>query len=188
MLKPSIKGFEKPLRYIGKEYNSVIKLDPPAKFLLAFPDVYEIGMTHFGSRILYESINYNSPYYMERVYMPWKDMYAHMKNHSLTLKSLETASLFSSFDGLGFSSSTELSYTNILAMLDLGGINLLADKRGGDDPIVFLGGVASLNPAPMKDFIDVFVIGEADLLIQDILKILANVKNRNERLKELSTH
>lgn len=181
-----IKKVEKPARYIGKELNSVIKKNVKAKFLLAFPDTYEIGMSHFGSRILYESINYHSPYAMERVYMPWKDMYNLMKEHTVKLKSLESESEMKDFDAVGFSSSSELAFTNIIAMIELGGLEAYKSKRKDTDPLVILGGIASYNPAPLKDFIDVFVIGEADILIQKILEVLAATKNKKERLFELA--
>ncbi|MCX6112407.1 MAG: TIGR03960 family B12-binding radical SAM protein [Proteobacteria bacterium] len=180
------KSIEKPLRYIGGERNSILKENTPARILLAFPDIYEIGMSHFGSRILYETVNYKSPYSMERVYMPWKDMYYEMKKNGTTLVSLESQSNFSDFDAVGFSLQHELSFTNVLAMLELGGIELISDKRGENVPIIIAGGGAVYNPAPMKRFVDAFMVGEADQAILEIMEILGNTKNKKERLKALA--
>ena len=180
------KAIEKPLRYIGGELNSVLKQDAPARMLLAFPDIYEIGMSHFGSRILYETVNYASKYSMERVYMPWKDLYSEMKAKGAHLVSLESQSDFSDFDAIGFSLQHELSYTNVLAMLELGGIELISENRKERDPIIIAGGGAVYNPAPMKRFIDAFMVGEADEAILEIMEVLEKTKSRKERLKELS--
>ena len=179
------KSIDQPLRYIGGELNSIQKQDCPANFLLAFPDVYEIGMSHFGSRILYEQINFNTPYSMERVYMPWKDAYSELKNKNIKLRSIETGKDFSDFDAVGFSLQHELCYTNVLAMLELGGLELFADKRN-TGPIIIAGGGAVFNPAPMKSFIDVFAVGDGEELIIDIMEVLSRTKDRKERLKELS--
>jgi len=179
------KHTEQPLRYIGGELNSIVKENCPATILFAFPDVYEIGMSNFGSRILYEKVNYHSPYAMERVYMPWTDVYTTLQNTGTRLCSLETGKNFSEFDAVGFSLQHELCFTNVLAMLSLGGIELLAEKRK-NGPIVIAGGGATFNPAPMSRFIDVFAIGEGEELILEIMNVLAVVKDRKERLMELS--
>lgn len=180
------KFIQNPLRYIGGELNSIIKNDAPSNILLAFPDIYEIGMSHFGSRILYEVVNYKSPYSMERVYMPWKDLYKEMLKKSTKLVSLESQKKFSDFDAVGFSLGNELSYTNMLAMLELGGLDPVSEKRKESDPIIIAGGGSVYNPAPIKKFIDVFMIGEADQAILEIMSVLAKTKNKQERLKELS--
>jgi radical SAM family uncharacterized protein/radical SAM-linked protein len=186
MLSCLSKTIEKPLRYTGGELNSITKEDSPARMLLAFPDIYEIGMSHFGSRILYETVNYRSPYSMERVYMPWKDLLHEMKKNGAPLVSLESQKKFSDFDAIGFSLQHELSCTNVLAMLELGGIELISENRRGDCPIVIAGGGSVYNPAPMSMFIDAFVIGEADEMILEIMEVLAKTKSRKERLVELS--
>ncbi|MEI6092286.1 MAG: TIGR03960 family B12-binding radical SAM protein [bacterium] len=186
MLSCLNKSIKNPLRYIGGELNSVIKNDAPANMLLAFPDIYEIGMSHFGSRILYEVVNYGSPYSMERVYMPWKDLYQEMVKKNTGLVSIESQKKFFEFDAVGFSLGNELSYTNMLAMLELGGLDPVAEKRKETDPVVIAGGGAIYNPAPIKMFIDAFMIGEADKAILEIMSVLANTKNKKERLKELS--
>ncbi|MEI6080398.1 MAG: B12-binding domain-containing radical SAM protein, partial [bacterium] len=151
------KSIEKPLRYIGGELNSIIKENAPSRMLLAFPDIYEIGMSHFGSRILYEVVNYRSEYSMERVYMPWKDLYKEMKSSGTPLVSLESQRSFKDFDAVGFSLQHELCFTNVLAMLELGGIELRSVDRKGDCPIIIAGGGSVYNPAPMASFIDVFM-------------------------------
>jgi len=179
------KHTQQPLRYTGGEINSVIKENSPASMLLAFPDVYEIGMSHFGSRILYEQINFNSPYSMERVYMPWKDVYTELQKKNIRLCSLESGKGFDEFDAVGFSLQHELCYTNVLAMLDVGGLELSADKRK-KGPLVIAGGGGAFNPAPMSQFIDVFAIGEGEELILEIMSVLAKTKDREQRLKELS--
>lgn len=180
------KHIEKPLRYVGGELNAVVKKNCKASFLLAFPDIYEIGMSHFGSRILYDVVNSAPDYCMERVYMPWKDAYGAMKLGAYPLVSLESLKKASEFDAVGFSLQHELAYTNVLAMLELGGIELFADKRKENAPIIIAGGGAVYNPAPMKRFIDVFVIGEAEEVILDIMQVLAGTKDRKERLNGLS--
>jgi radical SAM family uncharacterized protein/radical SAM-linked protein len=179
------KHTEQPLRYVGGELNSIVKENCPASMLLAFPDVYEIGMSHFGSRILYEKINFNTPYAMERVYMPWRDVYDELRTKSIKLCSLESGKGFSEFDAVGFSLQHEMCFTNVLTMLDLGGVELLAEKRK-KGPLVVAGGGAAFNPAPMKQFIDVFAIGEGEDLVVEIMNVLAKTKDRNEQLKQMS--
>lgn len=180
------RNTHKPLRYLGSEPNSVIKQEAPSSILLAYPDVYEIGMSHFGSRILYDVVNRRSPYAMERVYMPWKDVFRNIKSTGERLRSLESGRTFTEFDAVGFSVQNELCYTNIIAMLDIGGIELRSEKRKEDTPIIIAGGGAIYNPAPLVEFIDVFVLGEADESIIEIMSVLAKTRSRKERLKELS--
>ena len=180
------KKTQKPLRYIGGEINSVVKPSAPVNMLLAFPDVYEIGMSHYGSRILYELINYNSDYSIERVYMPWKDAFSDIKQSGSLLCSIESNKKFKEFDIVGFSMQNELCYTNVLAMLDMGGVEIFSSKRGEKDPIIIAGGGATYNPAPMVDFIDAFVIGEADELIFSIFKTIENIGSRKQKLLALS--
>ncbi len=180
-------NIQKPLRYVGHEKHVAHKKSAPASMLLAFPDVYEIGMSHHGSRILYEKVNYLSSYSMERVYMPWKDAISQIRSKSLKLLSLESGREFRDFSAVGFSMQNELCYTNVLAMLELGGLEIFSDKRKEEDPIIIAGGGATYNPAPMKKFIDVFVIGEADNLIIDILDILAEDLSKKEKLSKLSS-
>lgn len=179
------KHTELPLRYIGGELNSIVKENSLASMLLAFPDVYEIGMSNFGSRILYEKVNYHSPYAMERVYMPWKDVHASLKDSDTKLCSLESSKSFSEFDAIGFSMQHELCFTNVLAMLELGGVELFADKRK-NGPVIIAGGGATFNPAPMTMFIDVFAVGDGEDLVLEIMKILAATKDRKERLSAFS--
>jgi len=180
------KRIEKPLRYIGGELNSVVKKSCRSSFLLAFPDTYEIGMSHFGSRILYDVVNSTPDYCMERVYMPWIDACREMRSKNIPLTSLESMKTFNEFDAVGFSFQHELACTNVLAMLELGGIELFAEKRTGKTPIIIAGGSVSFNPAPMSPFVDVFVVGEAEEVILDIMNILAETRDRKERLHSLS--
>ncbi|MBN1114720.1 MAG: hypothetical protein JXA66_05225 [Oligoflexia bacterium] len=171
-------GIEKPVRYLGKEFNSVIKDNVLCRMLLAFPDTYEIGMSHFGSRILYGIVNNHPDYALERAYMPWIDV--------KTLLSMETARTMREFDIVGFSMQHELACTNILAMLDMGGLEIFPHKRNDPLPLVIAGGGAAFNPHTMAEFIDAFVIGDAEPVILDILQITASTKSRKERLVELS--
>ncbi|MFH1222811.1 MAG: hypothetical protein V1647_00535 [Pseudomonadota bacterium] len=159
------KRIEHPLRYIGGERNSVIKQKFKASMLLAFPDIYEIGMSHYGSRLLYDVVNGANDYCMERVYMPWKDAYKEMRERKIPLVSLERQREFKDFDAVGFSLQHELACTNVLAMLELGGLEIFSEKRDENSPLVIAGGGAVYNPAPMLDFIDAFVVGEAEEVI-----------------------
>lgn len=166
-----LKRVEKPARYIGMEENTVVKdLDKmKVKFAFAFPDIYDVGMSHLGLHILYNLINDQEDYACERVFSPWTDMEEAMREENLPLYSLENKEEIKNFDFLGFTLQYEMSYTNILNILDLGGIPLLAKDRGEDDPLVIAGGPCAYNPEPLSDFIDFFTIGEGEELTLEIL-------------------
>lgn len=183
----------KPARYIGGEVNSIKKdlscVD--VKVCLCFPDVYEVGMSHFGLRILYDLINRRPDYAAERVFSPWVDMEEKLRSEGIPLFSLESAVPVSSFDILGFSLQYELSYTNVLNILSLAGIPLRSQERSEDHPLVMAGGICALNPEPISDFIDFFIIGEAEEAIFEILETYKQNKkkarfSRNNVLKALS--
>lgn len=164
----------KPARYAGGELN-MIKKDweqSQIKMVFAFPDVYEIGMSHIGSKILYGLVNDKSRHLMERTFAPWPDMEELMREKEIPLYSLESFTPLNSFDVVGFSLQYELSITNVLNMLDLGGIPLWAKERQENDPLVIAGGPVVFNPEPFAEFFDAFLIGEGEELILEFLDCL----------------
>ncbi len=165
--------FQKPSRYINSEVNSIHK-EASVKVALAFPDVYEIGMSHLGLKILYKIINDLPFASAERVFSPWLDLEAEMKTKGILLSSLESNLPLKDFDIVGFSLQYELSYTTFLNMLYLGGIPLRAEERNNSSParrypLVIAGGPCTVNPLPMSPFIDAFLIGDGEEAIKDIL-------------------
>ena len=171
---------EKPVRYIGQEINMVEK-DPDRadiRYAFAFPDVYEVGMSHLGLRLLYQLINRRPDTYCERVFAPWVDMESLLRAHSVPLSTLETGTPLSAFDFVGFTLQYELCYTNVLNMLDLGGIPVLAAERDGTHPFVMAGGPCAVNPEPLADFVDLFVIGEGEEVVGEILDLYGEWKKR----------
>ena len=189
-LEKCLKKVEKPARYIGGELNSIQKDDPTLRFAFCFPDVYEVGMSHLGMHILYFAMN-STEYACERVFAPWPDMMEEMKREGIPLYSLETKTPLSEFDVVGFTLQYEMSYTNILYMLDLGGIPILAKDRGEEDPIVVAGGPCATTPEPLADFMDCFLIGEGEALNIKVLDLLKEGREkgltREECLKTLAT-
>lgn len=168
-----LKKIEKPARYIGMEENSVVKdLDKvKVKFAFCFPDIYDVGMSHLGLHILYNLINDHEEYTCERVFSPWIDMEEAMREEQLPLYTLENKEEIKNFDFLGFTLQYEMSYTNILNILDLGEIPLFAKDRSEDDPLVIAGGPCAYNPEPMADFIDFFIIGEGEEITLEVLDL-----------------
>lgn len=165
----------KPARYTGGEWNMVRK-NPSAvdvRFALALPDVYDVGMSNLGLKILYGILNERQDTYAERAYCPWPDMEAIMRSGGDLLRSLETQTPLRQFDAVGFSLQYEMTYTNILTMLDLAGIPLLSGERSEFDPLVIGGGPCAFNPEPLVDFFDCFVIGEGEELIGEIATVIA---------------
>ena len=155
---------ERPARYLGGEYLSVRK-DPAgvdAQVVLAFPDAYEIGMSHLGTKILYSLLNKQPRIACERAFAPWMDMEAELRKRGLPLVSLENARPLCEFDVIGISLQYELTYTNVLTLLDLGGVPLRAAKRKDADPLVLGGGPTASHPEPLAPFFDAFFIGEAE--------------------------
>ena len=189
-LEKCLKKVEKPARYIGGELNSIQKDDPTLRFAFCFPDVYEVGMSHLGMHILYFAMN-STEYACERVFAPWPDMMEEMKREGIPLYSLETKTPLSEFDVVGFTLQYEMSYTNILYMLDLGGVPILAKDRGEEDPIVVAGGPCATTPEPLADFIDCFLIGEGEALNIKVLDLLKEGREkgltREGCLKTLAT-
>ena len=180
----------KPGRYIGGEVGAV--LSPPrqgdVRIALAFPDVYEIGMSHLGFRILYALINKEPGLRAERVFAPWPDMEERLRECGLPLYSLETFTPLREFDVIGFSLQYELTYTNILTMLDLAGIPLkTAERAGGDYPLVIAGGPCASVPGPLEDFIDVFLIGDGEESLVELMRCIERGGARGaERAAEIA--
>ncbi|MBQ1721789.1 MAG: TIGR03960 family B12-binding radical SAM protein, partial [Lachnospiraceae bacterium] len=175
------------------EFNSVKKdlSQIDIRFAMCFPDVYEIGMSHLGIQILYEMFNRRSDTYCERVYSPWPDLHAIMKEEKIPLFSLETQSPIRDFDFLGITLQYEMCYTNILQVLDLSGIALFQKDRAEEDPIVIGGGPCVYNPEPIADFFDLFYIGEGETVYNQLLDLYKSMKadgsySRAEFLHEAS--
>ncbi|WP_333657029.1 TIGR03960 family B12-binding radical SAM protein [Tissierella praeacuta] len=187
-----LKKVEKPARYIGMEQNSVIKdlNKVKVKFAFSFPDIYDVGMSHLGLHILYNLINEEEDFACERVFAPWTDMEEEMRKEELPLFTLENKEAVRNFDFLGFTLQYEMSYTNILNILDLSKIPLLTKNRNDDDPIVMAGGPCAYNPEPIAEFIDFFVIGEGEEVTLEILKLYKEHKekewNREKFLREVA--
>jgi len=181
-----------PGRYTGGEINSIKKdwKNCRLTFALAFPDTYEIGMSHLGFQILYSILNNEPEIAAERVYAPWPDMEALMREHGISLTSLESSVPLSGFDMVGFSLQYELSYTNVLNMLELGGIPIYSRDRKEGTPIVVAGGPCVFNPRPVAPFFDALVVGEGEEVILEISRAMINGKgsglNRSGLLNLLS--
>lgn len=187
-----LPGVQRPLRYIGGEWNSVVKnhREVEVTFALAFPDVYEIGMSHLGFRILYAMLNARPDVAAERVFCPWPDMGDALRRHRRPLATLETGTPLGRMDVVGFSLQYEMTFTNVLEMLDLAGIPLRSSDRGEDAPIVAAGGPVVFNVEPLADFLDVVFIGDAEELLPEFLARLAELKrlklSRAERIRRLA--
>lgn len=182
---------EKPARYVGGELNQVIKNpnEVDIRFAFCFPDVYEVGMSHLGTRILYHTINERPDTYCERTFAPWPDMEKLMRENNIPLYTLETKDSLDKFDILGFTLQYEMSYTNILNMLDMSGITIRASERGEDEPIVMAGGPCAYNPEPLYDIVDFFEIGEGEEMMNDVLDVYKKYKGKGKKkefLREIS--
>jgi radical SAM family uncharacterized protein len=181
----------KPARYTGGEWNSVTKdwANTPIRFALAFPDAYDIGMSNMGLGILYELLNKVEDVLCERVFAPWEDMEAEMRREGTTLWSLETRNRIRDFDVLGFTLQYEMTYTNVLNMLDLAGIPVWARERTDEHPLVIAGGSGAFNPEPLSPFIDAFFLGEGEDAVIELAGRIRDWKRsgtpRAERLREL---
>ena len=165
----------KPGRYTGNELNSVLKdhAQIKVKFALAMPDVYEVGMSNLGLKILYEALNRETDIAAERVYAPWVDMEAAMRERKIPLFALESGCPIRDFDLVGFTLQYEMSYTNILNMLDLADIPLLTGDRDISHPFIVAGGPCAYNPEPMADFLDFVILGEAEETIVEVSRAVA---------------
>ena len=165
---------QKPARYVGGEYNQIIKdkKDVDVRVAFCFPDTYEIGMSNIGMRILYGVMNEMSGVWCERVFAPWGDMEDKMRAHGLPLWALESHDAVRDFDLVAFTLGYEMCYSNVLNMLELAQIPLLSKDRGGLENIVFAGGVCAVNPEPLADFIDAFMVGDGEEQILDLNRVI----------------
>lgn len=182
---------EKPARYIGGEINSYNKDKSKIniRFAFCFPDVYEVGMSHLGTRILYHVLNEREDTFCERVFAPWPDMEKLMRENEVPLYGLESKDSIKDFNFIGFTLQYEMSYTNILNMLNLAGIPIRASERGEDDPIIMCGGPCAYNPEPLYDIADFFAIGEGEEQMNEIMDLYNKYKGKGKKkefLRELS--
>lgn len=168
-----LDGIQNPVHYVGGEWNSRNRDwdSAPVRICLAFPDVYQIGMSNLGIQILYELVNERGDMLCDRAFCPWPDMAGRLRERGVPLFGLETRRPLSAFDMVGFSLPYELGVTGMLEMLDLGGIPLRAAQRGDQDPIVIGGGASLVNPEPLADFLDLAVIGDGEELLPRLLEL-----------------
>ncbi|MEE9277592.1 MAG: TIGR03960 family B12-binding radical SAM protein, partial [Dehalococcoidia bacterium] len=192
-LDPLLQGVTKPARYAGGEWNSVTRPwdDVEVRWALIYPDVYDIGMSNGGLAILYDILNRAPATLAERCFAPWPDMEASLRRHGAPLFSLESRRPLSEFDVLGFSLSYELTYTNVLNMLDLAGIPVLAQERDRGDPLILAGGSGALVPEPLATVVDAFVLGEGEEVTLELNGVLHDWKaagggDRTELLRRLA--
>ena len=183
-LEDILHEVSRPARYSGGEWNSRVKdwRETRVRIALAFPDIYEIGMSNLALPILYKIINDQSDSLAERVFAPWMDMEAQLRQNNMPLFSLESRRPLKDFDVIGFSLGYELTYTNVLNMLDLAQIPVLSHQRDNSHPLIIAGGSCALNPEPMSDFIDLFVVGEAEEVILKLLDLFRTYKGNKKKL------
>ena len=184
---------QKPARYTGGEYNQIIKNkdDVDIRVAFCFPDTYEIGMSNLGMGILYSTMNELPYVWCERVFAPWGDMYDEMKKAGMPLYALESGDAISEHDVLAFSIGYEMAYSTVLDMMDMAGLPIHSAERTELLPLVIAGGTAALNPEPMADFIDIFLLGEGEEMNNELLELLREAKlngwSKAEFLKKAAT-
>ncbi|KAB3535906.1 TIGR03960 family B12-binding radical SAM protein [Alkaliphilus pronyensis] len=185
---------EKPARYLGNELNSVHKEvdESTVRFAFCFPDIYEIGMSHLGLQILYKLLNKQENVYCERVFAPALDMEQEMKENNIPLFGLESRNPIKAFDFIGFTLQYELSYTNLLNMLELADVPLYSKDRTKQHPLIIVGGPCAYNPEPIADFVDIVILGEAEEVILEIINAYKKRKSeesfsRRDFLIEIAT-
>jgi radical SAM family uncharacterized protein len=185
-----LPNVEKPSRYTGGEWNAVVKDwdQVDLRMCVLYPDTYELGMSNLAIQIVYDLVNRRDDALCERSFTPWPDMEAKLREHQVPLFSLETRRSLSAFDIVGFSLGYEQTYTNVLTCLDLGGIPLSAAERSAEHPFVIAGGNCVFNPEPMAEFFDVFVIGEAEEVLVELLDAVKATRglSRRERLRRFA--
>jgi radical SAM family uncharacterized protein/radical SAM-linked protein len=186
-MKEFLSLVSKPSRYLGQEINSIRKdlSTVKLKFCLAFPDVYEVGMSHLGIQILYSLLNQRSEIACERVFAPWIDMERHLREKGIPLSSLESSLPLSQFDIVGFSLQYELSFTNVLNMLELSHLPLLSKDRDERFPLIIAGGPTCFNPLPVAEFFDAFVIGDGEEVTLEIADLVIQWKTSKGKKEEL---
>jgi len=175
---PFLDLLEKPARYIGGEHFMVRKNweETAGRIALCFPDTYEIGMSHLGMKILYQEVNQYKELLAERCFAPWVDLEKELRDRDLPLVSLENFKPLKDFHVVGFSLQYEMSYTNILNMLDLGGIPVLTRDRQENDPFVIVGGPCATHPEPLADFVDFVVVGDGEKFIGPLVKFIGDAR------------
>ncbi len=180
VIERTLAFVSKPARYVGNEVNSVHKDwdSTETKVLLAFPDIYELGMSHIGLRILYHLLNKEPGVLCERVFAPWTDLERLMRERGIPLFSLESWRPAHDFDIVGFSLQYEIGYTNVLNMLDLAGIAPRTAERDEDAPLIIAGGPCAFNPEPMSEFVEAFVIGDGERAVLDVISAYRSWKKR----------
>ena len=185
-----LRSVEKPGRYAGGEYGSVIKDKNAvkARFAFAFPDTYEIGMSNLGMRLLYGALNADPDIWCERVFCPWVDMQEKMKEYDIPLFALESCDPVKNFDILGITLGYEMCYTTALQMMKMAGIPLFAAERGDDVPIVIGGGACAYNPEPLADFFDCFSIGEGEDNLVEFTKLYIRMKEEGRYSRAAFLH
>ncbi len=173
---------EKPLRYLGDEYNVVKKEwdKTSVRSIFAFPDLYEVGMSHLGLKIIYNIVNNHPEMLMERVFTPWVDMEDELRKNNISIFSLENKKPINEFDVIGFTLQYEMTFTNILNILDLGQIPKLSKDRTDENPLIIAGGPCVYNPEPLSDFVDVFIIGDGEEIIIELLEEVKKNKELNK--------
>jgi len=183
-IEKQLHTITRPTRYLGGEINQIVKPaeEVRVRIALAFPDVYEIGMSHAGIKILYQILNAMPGVWAQRVFAPWHDMAVALKETDTPLFSLEEHRPLSQFDILGFSLLYELSYSTVVRMLKLGHIPIYAAQRTKDGPIVIAGGTCAANPTPYQDFFDLVAIGDGEQIVEEIARICLETGDRTERI------
>src|SRR5947207_4444354 len=176
-----LETVQKPSRYIGGDANQVRKPQATSLVALCYPDAYEIGISNQALQILYQQVNDREGMAAERVYCPWPDMADAMRRQHLPLFTLESWRPVREADLLGITLQAELTYSNVLEVLDLAGIPLRAADRGEDDPIVVAGGPSASNPAPLGAFFDAVFMGESERAFDEVLDVLARTSGRSAR-------
>jgi radical SAM family uncharacterized protein len=185
-----LPAVEKPSRYAGAEWNAIVKDwdRTDLRMVILYPDTYELGMSNLAIQIIYDLVNRRDDALCERAFTPWVDMEAKLRESGIPLFSLETRHSLRDFDVVGFSLGYEQTYTNVLTCLDLSGIPLLTVERTDEDPLIVAGGNCVFNPEPMADFFDLFVIGEGEEVLQELLDAVKATRGlpREERLRTLA--
>src|SRR3954464_8800657 len=189
-LEPLLPSVQKPIQYVGGELHAVVKdwESAAVRWVLMYPDAYEVGQPNQGVQILYEVLNERDDVLAERTYSVWPDMEAVLRDNGIPQFTVDGHRPVGAFDLFGISFSTELGYTNMLTALDLAGIPLLSVDRGDDHPLVIAGGHAAFNPEPIADFIDAAVLGDGEQAVLEITEVLRTTKgqSREARLHALA--
>lgn len=178
-----LSAVEKPARYIGGEYNEIEPFEGKLNYCICLPDVYEVGMSNLGIKIVAEALRSVEGVYVDRCFTPWPDFGEKLKENGIPLYALGNKKPLKTFDMIGFSLQYEMSYTNILYMLELGGVPLRREERGENDPILQAGGPCACNPEPLADFIDIFTIGDGEENMKALAELKLKCNSKEEFLR-----